>query len=287
MSASIHTFKLKIIESRIHDSLYCANGPKPVADEEFESILAQLADWKDNIPDAPSTTSEIAWHRTSQFHMIQYYKCIRLLYLPRITTQNSTSKEFDMCIHAAGQICQLLKQIDQAQTISWSLLDLHTAYLAGLTLIYGFWISRQIFSFKFSSDIRACSTILYIIAERWPAATKYRDAFEELVANLIDSSNADNDADRERAQNGCYSQEGGQQLPRPMIADSETVLDVVDQGRNSWQMKDSYLHPVAASHNFGGMVGEQAWEMFEDLIDKNFRNQVRGIHLGIPSYFAP
>jgi hypothetical protein len=42
-------------------------------------------------------------------------------------------------------------------------------------------------SWKFSSDIRACSTVLYIIAERWQAARKVRNAFESLVSATIEA----------------------------------------------------------------------------------------------------
>ncbi|RDW80915.1 hypothetical protein BP5796_05613 [Coleophoma crateriformis] len=295
LSAAIHQIRLKIIESRIHETLYSVRRPDTVPADEIAILHQQLLDWKENIPDSPQMDSEEQTHRSRQMHLLHYYKSIRLLYLPRINSFESSPQEFQRCIDAAGQICQLQKQIHHTQTVAWSLLGLHATYLAGLTLIYGFYLSRSIFDFKFSSDIRACSTVLYIIAERWPAAAKYRDAFEELVANLIE-------ADQQQSEPSSSSKEAtitaGNEASSsstwpvdhdlattPAAPDFSSAFNPPEQG--GWLMQDPYFHPVAASHAFGGVAGEQAWEMFEDLIDKNFRHQVKGIHLGIPTYFAP
>ncbi len=37
-----------------------------------------------------------------------------------------------------------------------------------------------------SNNINACSIVLFVITERWPAAKKYRDAFETVKQIVID-----------------------------------------------------------------------------------------------------
>jgi hypothetical protein len=66
-------------------------------------------------------------------------------------------------------------------------LDSRTNHFKGLTLIYCTWISpEEIFNSATSNDINACSIVLFVITERWPAAKKYRDAFEAVKQNVID-----------------------------------------------------------------------------------------------------
>ncbi|KAK5120928.1 hypothetical protein LTR85_005712 [Meristemomyces frigidus] len=62
-----------------------------------------------------------------------------------------------------------------------------TVFMAGLTLVYCAWLSpKEIFNSTVSNDINACCIVLYVITERWPAARKYRDAFEAVKQTVID-----------------------------------------------------------------------------------------------------
>lgn len=64
---------------------------------------------------------------------------------------------------------------------------LQTVFMAGLTLVYCLWISpRDIFDATTSNGIHDCSIVLFVIAERVPAAKKYRNAFEVIRQRVID-----------------------------------------------------------------------------------------------------
>jgi hypothetical protein len=54
--------------------------------------------------------------------------------------------------------------------------------MAGITLLYALWThSDRVWSVRISNDIRACSTVLFVMGERATWVKKYRDAFELLV----------------------------------------------------------------------------------------------------------
>ncbi|KAJ5486444.1 hypothetical protein N7530_000744 [Penicillium desertorum] len=54
--------------------------------------------------------------------------------------------------------------------------------MAGITLLYALWThTDQVWSVRMSNDIRACSTVLFVMSERAAWVKKYRDAFELLV----------------------------------------------------------------------------------------------------------
>ena len=111
-----------------------------------------------------------------------------LLLLPNLTSMAPTDVDFELCVSSAGQVAQLYKQLHYHQDmLSYSLIALHATFVAGLTLIYCFIASdRAIFSRQYSSDVRACSTVLYVISERWSAARKVRDAFERMVSLTVE-----------------------------------------------------------------------------------------------------
>jgi hypothetical protein len=64
---------------------------------------------------------------------------------------------------------------------------LQTVFMAGLTLVYCLWISpEEIFDATTSNGIHDCSIVLFVIADRVPAAKKYRNAFEVIRQRVID-----------------------------------------------------------------------------------------------------
>ena len=64
---------------------------------------------------------------------------------------------------------------------------LQTVFMAGLTLVYCLWISPEdIFDSTTSNGIHDCSIVLFVIADRVPAAKRYRNAFELIRQRVID-----------------------------------------------------------------------------------------------------
>jgi hypothetical protein len=161
--------------------------------------------------------------------------------------------DFRRCAFAAGQVCQLYKLLhDKQQYISYSLLALHASFVAGLVMVYCFSMDKSIFDGKFSSDIRACSTVLYVIAERWPATRKVKNAFESLVSATV---------------------EGGS---------LKGSMDILQSGSNS---SVPGLLPLVTpeSRNVAYGEGETAsdvWDLFETVLDErdhSFRWTQEGI----------
>lgn len=190
LSPAIHIVRVQRIESKIHRTLYRVDKPiSAIQPHKIAQLRAELEDWKDHVWDIipPASEDEVIPYNMSEYHMIQYYKGTLLLLLPFLPSLTPLDPDFRLCAFAAGQVCQLYKLLhDKQQYISYSLLALHASFVAGLVMVYCFSMDRSIFDGKFSSDIRACSTVLYVIAERWPATRKVKNAFESLVAATIE-----------------------------------------------------------------------------------------------------
>ncbi|KLO86465.1 transcription activator protein acu-15 [Fusarium fujikuroi] len=156
-----------------------------------EAILAAISESKQHPSKITTLTPAIHIFRLQQIDSkisYTYHKAIILLNLPFLPTLTPQSPTFHEVVHSAGQVCSLSKRLHDQQTyISFSLLSLHANFVAGLVMVYCFCLDSSIFSPKFSSSVRACSTMLYIISERWPRAVKARNAFDRLVASTIES----------------------------------------------------------------------------------------------------
>jgi hypothetical protein len=197
ISAVIHIFRLSQLESKIYSSIHRVDRPHA---KDLTLKVARfrrlLDEWKTEIPmvvpvlsDQETTSPNSYVDR--RYHTLHYHRVMLLLLLPNLTGMASTNADFKLCVSSAGQVAQLYKQLhDHQDMLSYSLIALHATFVAGLTLIHCFLASeRAIFSPQFSSDVRACSTVLYVIAERWSAARKVRDAFERMVSLTVERDN--------------------------------------------------------------------------------------------------
>ncbi|RGP69686.1 hypothetical protein FSPOR_4498 [Fusarium sporotrichioides] len=186
LTPAIHIFRLQQIDSKIsHTVCRVDKSVSTIKPQNVARLRDALEEWKDGIP---QTGPEDKPHPylTTDYHMIQYHQAIILLNLPFLPTLTPQNSNFHEIVHSAGQICILSKRLHDQQTyISFSLLSLHANFVAGLVMVYCFCLDSSIFSPKFSSSVRACSTMLYIISERWPRAVQARKAFDRLVVATI------------------------------------------------------------------------------------------------------
>ncbi|KAF5671426.1 transcription activator acu-15 [Fusarium heterosporum] len=187
LTPAIHIFRLQQIDSKIsHTVCRVDKDVSTIKPHKVVRLRETLEEWKAGIPQTgPENNSHP--YLTTDYHMIQYHKAIILLNLPFLPTLTPQSPIFQEIIHSAGQICILSKRLHDQQTyISFSLLSLHANFVAGLVMVYCFCLDSSVFNPKFSSSVRACSTMLYIISERWPRAVQARKAFDRLVAATIE-----------------------------------------------------------------------------------------------------
>lgn len=195
LSAVVHIFRLAKLESKIYSSVHRVDGPLP-DQAKIARLRRSLNDWRDQIPlyvpncqdESEDEASLTHYYAVSTYHILHYNLALLLLLLPRLTSIPSSHEDFKTCLHSAGQVCQLYKRLHNRQTIlAYSIIALHATFVAGLTLIYCFISAPSILDMRFTSDIRACSNVLLLISERWPAAKKVRDAFERMVSRTVEN----------------------------------------------------------------------------------------------------
>jgi hypothetical protein len=211
LSVFIHICRLRRIESQIQHCIYRVDRSGGASEAEVEDFIQQLEDWKGDIPqdarqhsgERPSTSTDRRVIDGYGYYMVYYYKCLRFLLHPSLSASKPNLRFIQKCAEACGGVCQTYKKLHQNIAVGFSLMALHSVFLAGtyswsmpiriliskgLTLVYCTWLSPQeVFSITTSNDMNACSIVLYIITERWPGAKRYRDMYEAVKQSVLES----------------------------------------------------------------------------------------------------
>src|SRR5689334_23269960 len=101
--------------------------------------------------------------------MVYYYKCIRFLLYPIILSHEAADINWvKRCAQACAGVCQTYKKLHQAVPVGFTVMALHSIFIAGLSLLYCLWAApNAVFSISTSNGLDACSIVLSVIAERW------------------------------------------------------------------------------------------------------------------------
>ncbi|KAK9323434.1 fungal-specific transcription factor domain-containing protein [Lipomyces orientalis] len=193
MTSAIFIMQIKRIASHIQEKIYRVDKQELPLDDKFQQLRQELDDWGESILNCKtilplSSTPTPRLFMSEEYYMLNYHQNMRLLFVPKLPMLASDTEEFKLCLRSSGQLCQIYKRLHQyLRTVSYSFLALQASFMAGITMIYCYTKDQSILDTQFLADIRACSTVLYIIAERWPASKHFRDSFEAYVNSAIES----------------------------------------------------------------------------------------------------
>ncbi|KAK1844239.1 C6 transcription factor [Colletotrichum chrysophilum] len=201
MKPFIHIIKLRRIQSRIHRRVYRVDkdvfaglpDERAKLDLKMTEIRDELDEWAKTIPHPPKDSKSITWmydpesayHDSRDFFNLQYHKSILSLFTVLLPALNTSDPRFVTCARSAACVCTTYKRLNQQKTLSYTMMALHSLFIAGLTLVYCLWRDRSLFSYDALEATRACSQSLTIFGEKWPGAVKYRDIFDALSGSLF------------------------------------------------------------------------------------------------------
>ena len=197
----IHIIKLDQIQSRIHKAVFRVdrdvfNGtPEQRAklDRKMAAIRSDLDEWLRTYPQTPKKENKITWMYDPEsayldardFYGVQYHKAMLFLFTVFLPTLDTSDMRFITCARSAACVCNAYKRLSQNRTLTYTMISLHSCFVAGLTLVYCIWRDRSLFSYDVLEATRACLQILTIFGEKWPGAVKYRDIFDALSGSLF------------------------------------------------------------------------------------------------------
>ncbi|KAI9155115.1 transcriptional regulatory protein [Paramyrothecium foliicola] len=197
----IHIIKLDRMLSRIHRIIYRVDqdvfSGTPTENSKLEKKMAtirnELDNWIQTIPQSPKGSHKINWlydpesasHDSQDFFNLQYHKAVLMLFTVLLPTLQPSDHRFVATARSAACVCIAYKRLNQAKTLTYTMISLHSCFVAGLTLVYCLWRDRNLFSYDVFEATQACSQSLTIFGEKWSGAVKYRDIFDALSGSLF------------------------------------------------------------------------------------------------------
>lgn len=178
ITLAIQSFGLKRLESHIQETIYRVDRSIVSLVSEINPIMKMLEEWHRALP--PSSPYE------QDYLGMHYYKAVRLLLQPFLTILPPADTRIALCLQASGQLCQIFKRLHQRDSYGHSFIGLHSVFIAGVTMCYCLFISPSLWTFSVSNDLRACSSALFVMAERTPVVKKYRDALENVIGATME-----------------------------------------------------------------------------------------------------
>ncbi|KAG5754692.1 hypothetical protein H9Q70_002714 [Fusarium xylarioides] len=197
----LHIIKLEKIQSRIHRTVFRVDkdifsGPveeRVKLDQKMASIRADLDRWIQTTPQSPTDNGKITWlydpESTNQdagdFYSLQYHKAVLALFTVLLPSLATTDPRFITTARSAACVCIAYKRLNQQRTLTYTMISLHSCFVAGLTLMYCIWKDKSLFSYHVVEATQACSQSLTVFGEKWAGAVKYRDIFDALSGSLL------------------------------------------------------------------------------------------------------
>ncbi|KAH7006976.1 fungal-specific transcription factor domain-containing protein [Ilyonectria destructans] len=188
LSSAIHVLASRQLESEIQETVLGRDFVTH-SDTAFAwraKMLEKLKQWnqRSGISSEPSQKGYVS---LGWLKMIYYYNIIMLYRPTRAIVQGLAG---DWSVQACCQALLLFRKFQMAKEIAQPWLGLLTQFQIGVTLLYCLYAtptSRWKLSYKsadVSDAIRACSSTLAILAERWAEAECVRDVFEILAREI-------------------------------------------------------------------------------------------------------
>ncbi|KAG7845249.1 hypothetical protein KL941_003094 [Ogataea angusta] len=189
-----HVARLRRIQSNICTFIYkpahLLGNPEDIEATRVQ-IVVELNDWMATFPfkdDAVST------FETDNWSIISYHNSMLLLLRPvvlevaklRQKAPKETLDWFKIFTESASAICINYKNIHAKGKLSYTWLAMHCCFVSGISFIYCLWLDAGLGVLKWKrkssiyETINACSSILYVMAEKWASACMFRDTFEQI-----------------------------------------------------------------------------------------------------------
>lgn len=271
----IHIIRLRQLQSKIQHTVFrvdlghdrFSSEHQARVDVKVEKIRLELDRWVNTIPNPPPNVESPTWmyqpeniyHDSLDFFTLQYHKTVLSLYTALLPSLPASDSRFISCAQSSARICSTYKRLNHQKILSFTIIGLHSCFVAGLTLIYCLWRDRTLFSFDILEATRACSQCLTIFGEKWPGAVKYGQIFESLSSCVLK-------AVMEPSQNSDSRPDLSTTFTSDDFADSNRGVDTGTTDPLLGAVKDVYME---VDEEVPG--GWQGWRMFNEMVQSQIQ----------------
>ncbi|GKZ21772.1 hypothetical protein AbraIFM66951_008764 [Aspergillus brasiliensis] len=260
--------QLQRIMSQIHTRIYRTDKNIAALVPETAPLMASLEEFESSLPPmAPDEDDFVHMHWNNSIRMlVQRFVGI----LPR------GDPLIERCLYASGQMCQCFKRLRQRDSSGYSFLLVNSLYMAGLTICLCLFRAPQLWTVAVSNDLRACSSALFVMAERNASLKKYRDGLEMIINRVMEYVN---DAKADSMPSERHTQEDVIPTPHSESVSGQTDVTGESQFSAGWFDFQYPLPPM------GGLTGHDTygqgladtpefWHTFSDMFPEIWSNDL-------------
>ncbi|KAJ5375070.1 hypothetical protein N7517_007076 [Penicillium concentricum] len=187
VSPALHLFRCRRIQSRIISTMMRSDFKEIDASTTWrEHMLGELDSWRSQLRLLSDVASKS--YTSDRWVGMAYNYTILLLHQP--TKDNVCNGFGDRSVPACVQIAMTFRTFQKDRQTAQLWPGLLSQVAVGITLLYCFWATppqHQTIAYRsreIPEALRACSTALAILAERWVQAEPLRDVFDVLAKEI-------------------------------------------------------------------------------------------------------
>jgi hypothetical protein len=145
---------------------------------QVPSLLERIQEFGQNLPEYVGADLE--------FLQLHVNNAIRTIIEPFLTVLSPDDELNTICVQAAGRVCQLFKRLRLRKALGYSFPMVNSVFVAGMTICYVLFKNPSLWTPALANDLRACSSILFVNAERNQSLKKYCDVLEDIINSIMD-----------------------------------------------------------------------------------------------------
>ncbi|TVY84565.1 Positive regulator of purine utilization [Lachnellula suecica] len=190
-----HLFAMAKLESEIkhvqHSQTWSLKiaYPKPNFAIWVQDIQPRLQEWYSTIPDIGKAHPLSIFANQAYWDTI-YNNAVLLLHRPTSGIQYSSTEAISISHEAACKLIASIKILQREGKLDVLWKSVHHLFMAGLTVIYGLWQSKEIRDRNpvsaSISTLQSCSSSLFAMSETFHGAAGCRDVFDTLSSVTVD-----------------------------------------------------------------------------------------------------
>ncbi|CAK7221915.1 hypothetical protein SBRCBS47491_004692 [Sporothrix bragantina] len=194
--------EIKRLESRIQTSVYGHGEPREQRCQKIAPLLAEVDAWGKSISTPSSPPSPLRLTPSEVVYLqLQWNSAVAQILRPFLSTMDRDDPLLVRCLHASGNVCALFKAMHMREAYGHSFVSAHLTFIAGVTMCYclfrvagssssddsGRDKLARLLDARVATNLRACSSSMFMIAERYHRLRKHRDILEDIIGRIMEA----------------------------------------------------------------------------------------------------
>ncbi|KAL2201742.1 hypothetical protein CC79DRAFT_1281621 [Sarocladium strictum] len=178
LSTSVASINLVRIKSDLYTMIHRVDKGGSITIAQVPSLLERIQEFGQTLPEYIGADVE--------FLQLHVNNAIRTIIEPFLTVLSPDDELNTICVQAAGRVCQLFKRLRLRKALGYSFPMVNSVFVAGMTICYVLFKNPSLWTPALANDLRACSSILFVNAERNQSLKKYCDVLEDIINSIMD-----------------------------------------------------------------------------------------------------